>query len=346
MEGRAAQVLRRQRAALVAYLADELVSLGHQVTLFASGDSVTKAKLEAVWPQALRLDPTPATCFAPHMLMLEQVARRAEDFDVIHLHVDYLGLFGDAAHRVPYVSTLHGRLDLPPLQQLYKIFSDVPRRVDLGTRSAGPLPHAKLRGDRPSRPARTDADAGIRRRRVSRLLGRISPEKAPDAAIRIAAKAGLPLKDRGQRSTRFDREYFAERIEPSSTPIACRVHRRDRRGAEERVPGPTPPRCSSRSTGSSRSASPMIEAMACGHARDRAAPQLGAEVIDRGVTGFIFETEDESRGGGPSRAHARPPRRVRRTFEERYTARRMAEDYVQGLPPPASRASQPLREAV
>src|ERR1700728_2330900 len=88
---------------VVAYLTDELVSLGHQVTLFASGDSVTKAKLEAVCPQALRLDPTACDVLAPHMLMLEQVARRAEDFDIIHLHVDYLGYSTMRRTGVPYV---------------------------------------------------------------------------------------------------------------------------------------------------------------------------------------------------------------------------------------------------
>jgi len=326
---------------VVAYLADELVSLGHQVTLFASGDSVTKAKLEAVWPQALRLDPTACDVLAPHMLMLEQVARRAEDFDVIHLHVDYLGYSAMQRTGVPYVSTLHGRLDLPPLQQLYKIFSDVPV-VSISDAQRGPLPHANyvatVHHGLPERMLTPGFGAGG----YLAFLGRISPEKAPDAAIRIAAKAGLPLKI-AAKIDKVDREYFAERIEPLLTQSHVEFIGEIGEAQKSEFLG-----------NASALLFPidwlepfgltMIEAMACGTpviARRRSSVP---EVIDEGVTGFIFETEDEA-VAAVHRVRTLDRARVRRTFEERYTARRMAEDYVKVYRRLLAR-EQPLREAV
>src|SRR5690242_296198 len=110
---------------IVAYLCDELATLGHDVTLFASGDSKTKAKLDPVWPQALRLA-SASDCIAPHILMLEQMSRRVDEFDLVHLHVDYLSYGLMRRLNVPYVTTLHGRLDRPELQPLYDLFSEAP----------------------------------------------------------------------------------------------------------------------------------------------------------------------------------------------------------------------------
>ena len=111
---------------IVAYLCDEMVALGHEVTLFASGDSTTKARLHAAWPKALRLDEGMRDYLAPHILMLEQLARRSDDFDVVHLHVDYMGFGLLRRLDLPYVTTLHGRLDLPELQPLFRLFDDAP----------------------------------------------------------------------------------------------------------------------------------------------------------------------------------------------------------------------------
>src|SRR5262249_29634191 len=178
---------------IVAYLCDELAMLGHDVTLFASGDSRTKAKLHAVWPQALRLDPVIRDCIAPHILMLEQVARRVDEFDVIHLHVDYLSYGLMRRLDLPYVTTLHGRLDLPELQPLYHLFNDVPV-VSISASQREPLPQANyvatVHHGLPDRLLRQGLGAGG----YLAFLGRISPEKAPDAAIRIAAEAGMRLK--------------------------------------------------------------------------------------------------------------------------------------------------------
>ena len=117
---------------IVAYLCDEMVALGHEVTLFASGDSTTKARLHAAWPKALRLDEGMRDYLAPHILMLEQLARRSDDFDVVHLHVDYMGFGLLRRLDLPYVTTLHGRLDLPELQPLFPSLRRCPRGLDLG----------------------------------------------------------------------------------------------------------------------------------------------------------------------------------------------------------------------
>ena len=126
---------------IVAYLTDALVAMGHDVTLFASGDSVTTATLAAACPQALRLDPTIRDHIAPLIVMLETVAQRAGEFDVIHLHCDYLGYSALRRAGAPFLATLHGRLDLPELKPLYRVFSDVPV-VSISDAQRVPLPQA------------------------------------------------------------------------------------------------------------------------------------------------------------------------------------------------------------
>src|SRR5277367_1443358 len=126
---------------IVSYLTEELVAQGHDVTLFASGDSVTGAKLAAAWPYALRLEPGMRDYLAPHIVLLEMLARQADDFDLIHLHIDYLGYPLLERLGVPFVTTLHGRLDLPELQRVYEIFDQVPV-VSISDSQREPLPQA------------------------------------------------------------------------------------------------------------------------------------------------------------------------------------------------------------
>ena len=126
---------------VVAYLTDALVELGHEVTLFASGDSVTKANLASVWPRALRLDPDVTDHLAPVFMELEVVARRAHEFDVIHAHLDYFGFPLLQRLGVPSVTTLHGRLDLPELPKLYELYGEMPV-VSISDSQRQPLPQA------------------------------------------------------------------------------------------------------------------------------------------------------------------------------------------------------------
>jgi glycosyltransferase involved in cell wall biosynthesis len=309
---------------VVAYLTDELVSMGHQVTLFASGDSVTTAKLAPVWPRALRLDPTTIDPLAPHVLMLEQVARRIDEFDIVHLHVDYLGYSLMRRLDVPYVSTLHGRLDLPPLQPLYDLFSDSPV-VSISDAQRAPLPQANyvatVHHGLPERLLTPGFGAGG----YLAFLGRISPEKAPDAAIRIAGKAGMKLKI-AAKVDKVDRDYFADQIEPLlAQPHVEYIgeigdHEKSEflgnaAGLLFPIDWPEPFGLT------------MIEAMACGTpviARRRSSVP---EVIEDAVTGFIVETDDEA-AAAVQRLRKLDRARVRRVFDERFTARRMADNYV------------------
>jgi glycosyltransferase involved in cell wall biosynthesis len=309
---------------IVSYLTEQLVELGHDVTLFASGDSVTKAALEPVWPCALRLDNSMRDYLAPHIVMLEQVARRAEEFDVVHLHLDYLGYPILRRTSVPFLATLHGRLDLRELGPLYDTFGEVPV-VSISDSQREPLPQANyiatvLHG-LPARLLLPGFGAGG----YLAFLGRISPEKAPDAAIRIAAAAGMQLKI-AAKVDNVDREYFGRFIEPMLD--AAHVEFIGEIGDEQKseflgnAAGLLFPIAWREPFGLA-----MIEAMACGTPviafRNGSVP----EVIDDGVTGFIVDNETEA-AAATQRLRTLDRARIRRVFEERFTARRMAEDYV------------------
>jgi glycosyltransferase involved in cell wall biosynthesis len=161
---------------IVSFLADELASMGHDVTVFASGDSVTKARLEAVWPRALRLDAAVRDYLAPHLVMLQAVVQRAAEFDIIHSHVDYLGYPILRQTGVPFVTTLHGRLDLPELQPVYDAFPEAPV-VSISDAQRAPLPHAQyvdtVHHGIPERLLTPGFGAGG----YLAFIGRISPEK-------------------------------------------------------------------------------------------------------------------------------------------------------------------------
>jgi glycosyltransferase involved in cell wall biosynthesis len=326
---------------IVAYLTEELAALGHNVTLFASGDSIVDARLAPVWPQALRLDPSICDYLAPHMVMLETVARQAEEFDVIHSHVDYLAYPVLRRLGVPFVTTLHGRLDLLVLQRLYDSFRDVPV-VSISDTQRRPLPQANYVAT---------IQHGIPERRLLpgfggggylAFLGRISPEKAPDAAIRIAQKAGMPIR-LAAKVDKVDRQYFEDIVKPmlAAPGVEFVGEISDDQKSEFLgnaaallfpIAWPEPFGLA------------MIEAMACGTPviafRYAAVP----EIVDDGITGFIVDSEEEAakaaiRLGRLDRA------RVRRAFEERFTARRMAEDYLNVYRRLIAR-EQPLRRAV
>src|SRR6516165_235378 len=197
---------------VVSWLTEELIALGHEVTLFASGDSLTSARLDAVWPRALRLDGSVRDPNALHMVMLERVYRRASEFDFLHFHLDYYPFSLFARQPVPFVTTLHGRLDLPEHQPVFDTFSSIPV-VSISNAQRRPLPQARwertvhhglpenLLQPKPVRPS------------YFAFLGRIAPEKGVDRAIRIAQHCGVPLKIAAKVDA-ADREYFEEQIRP------------------------------------------------------------------------------------------------------------------------------------
>jgi glycosyltransferase involved in cell wall biosynthesis len=309
---------------VVSYLTDELVAMGHDVTLFASGDSVTRAKLEPMHPQALRFDTSLRDCMAPHLLMLEQVAARAEEFDVLHCHLDYwsFSLFSRLA--TPFLTTLHGRLDLPELQPIYNYFDDVPL-VSISDAQRRPLPDANFIATvQHGLPADLLLPRPVRHGYLA-FLGRICPEKCPDRAIEIARRTGIPLK-MAAKVDRADIDYHETTIRPliDGTLIEHIGEIGDAEKADFLsgaqalllpIDWPEP------------FGLVMIEAMACGTPVIAFNAGSVPEIIEDGVTGFVVSNMAEA-----CKAVARLPELsravIRARFEQRFTAERMAEDYV------------------
>jgi glycosyltransferase involved in cell wall biosynthesis len=199
---------------VVSYLSEELVRRGHRVTLFASGDSLTGARLVSPVPRALRLDPQTRDPLAPHVIELSQVFERAAEFDLIHCHVDYLAFPFARLVATPTLHTMHGRLDLPALMPIFRHFHDVPL-VSISDAQRRPLAGLSLawmgtvRHGLPLDRFPYSARGG----RYLAFLGRIAPEKRPDLAIEVAKRVALPLKIAAKVDAP-DRPYFEREIRP------------------------------------------------------------------------------------------------------------------------------------
>ena len=309
---------------VVAYLTDALVEMGHDVTLFASGDSRTKAKLHAIWPRALRLDPTVKDYFAPVFMELETVSRHAHEFDVIHAHLDYFGYPMLRALNVPWLTTLHGRLDLPELPPLYGLYGDMPV-VSISDSQRGPLPQANyvatiLHG-LPQDLLRQGPGTGG----YLAFLGRISPEKAPDAAIRIAAGAGMPLKI-AAKVDRVDEDYYRTTIEPliaeSDIDFIGEIGEHQKSEFLGHAAALLFPIAWREPFGLV-----MIEAMACGTPVIAFKNGSVPEVLEHGVTGFIVENEQEAIEA-VNRIGTLDRNRIRAEFDRRFTSHHMAQNYL------------------
>ena len=308
---------------IVSYLTEELVRMGHDITLFASGDSSTTARLVPCCERNLRgggyCDTLPA-----HLAMLDEVARRARAFDVIHFHVDYLHFPVSARENYLHLSTIHGRLDLPDIVPVYRRFSEMPL-VSISNAQRAPLPfanwHATVYHGLPASLYRLAPERG----RYLAFLGRISPEKRLDRAIEIAQRAGLPLRV-AAKIDRVDRDYYHDRIEPlMKLPHVEFLGEIDDSEKQAFLGGalallmpidwPEP------------FGLVMIEAMACGTPVIAFRRGSVPEVIDEGVTGFVCDdigdaVEAVERCDELSRVHCRA------RFEQRFSASRMARDYV------------------
>src|SRR5688572_4099218 len=197
---------------VVSYLTEELVRQGHDVTLFASGDSVTGARLVPCSPTALRLDSGCIDVLAHHVVMLERVLSQASRFDLVHFHIDYVHFPLSRRHRTPQLTTLHGRLDIPDLVPLYREFEEMPV-VSISDAQRGPLPWLNWLATVPHGlppdllPLREEPGQYLV------FLGRISPEKRLDRAIEIARRVGMPLRV-AAKVDRMDREYYETQIVP------------------------------------------------------------------------------------------------------------------------------------
>ena len=308
---------------VVSFLTEELVAMGHDVTLFASGDSVTRAKLEAVWPRALRLDPTIRDFMGPHMLLMERVRQMANEFDVLHFHMDYWAASLFSRQAVPFLTTLHGRLDLPELRPVYAELPPM-NLVSISDSQREPLPEGNfIKTVLHGLPEFLLTPRAMTQDYVA-FLGRICPEKRPDRAIRIARAAGVPLK-LAAKVDRADAEYHEEHIRPMLGPDAELIGEIDDRAKPDFLSGakallmpidwPEP------------FGLVMIEAMACGTPVIAFGHGSVPEIIEDGVTGFIVKDEAEA-AAALQRVDTLSRTRIRAEFERRFTARRMAEDYL------------------
>jgi glycosyltransferase involved in cell wall biosynthesis len=309
---------------IVSYLTEELVALGHEVTLYASADSKTSATLRPMCPEGLRLQRNIGDPLAFYHLMVERVAQDAASFDIIHFHIDHMPFSLFRRIDTPSLTTLHGRLDLPELAPLFEEFAEVPV-VSISHAQRAPLATANWVGTvhhgLPPVPApEAQPDAGY-----LAFLGRFAPEKRCDVAIRLARRAGLRIK-------------VAAKVEPAKqlyfddvmVPVLAEPHvdfvgeinedeKPDFLGGARAllflIDWPEP------------FGLVMIEAMRCGTPVIAFRRGSVVEVIDDGVTGFIVDSEEEALAA-IGRVDMLDRQRIREVFLKRFSARRMAEDYV------------------
>lgn len=311
---------------VVHWLTEELVALGHDVTLFASGDSLTSARLDATWPRALRLDGAVRDPNALHMVMLERVRRKCadEEFDFLHFHLDYYPFSLFSRQPTPFLTTLHGRLDLPELQPVFNAFSSIPL-ISISNAQRRPAPQARwLRTVYHGLPEKLLTPRPVKPSYLA-VLGRIAPEKGVDRAIRIALRCGIPLKI-AAKVDRADQEYYDEYIRPMMDhPLVEYIGEISDHEKPDFLSGaigllvpiawPEP------------FGLVMIEAMACGTPVIAYNRGSVAEIITDGQTGFIVEDEISAVAAVHSLTTL-DRGTIRAEFEARFTARRMALDYL------------------
>jgi glycosyltransferase involved in cell wall biosynthesis len=309
---------------VVSHLTEELVKLGHEVTLFASGDSLTAATLEAGSEIALRLDRSCKDPLVYHLIMLDRLRRRADEFDILHFHTDYLHfpLFADRWENT--LTTLHGRLDLPDLPVMMREYAMMPL-VSISDAQQAPMPWANwcrtVQHGLPRNLHRLGDGSGG----YLAFLGRISPEKAPDRAIAIARRAGLPLRIAAKIDA-VDQEYYDSKIVPllkdPSIEFIGEIGEADKGPFLGNALALLFPIAWPEPFGMV-----LIEAMANGTPVIAFGHGSVPEIIEDGVTGFIVDRIETAAAAVPL-ALQLDRKAIRRRFEERFTAERMARDYL------------------
>ena len=309
---------------VVSWLTEELVRRGHEVTLFASGDSLTNAHLVSVCTQALRLDPHCCDPLAHHLCLIEQVRQRKDDFDIIHFHIDYLHFSMSRREDLPQLTTLHGRLDIPDLVAVFREFPEM-RVVSISNAQRHPLPwinwQATVYHGMPEDTFLPCTDPG----NYLAFLGRISPEKGVDQAIEIAKRAGIPLKI-AAKVDRTDKSYFESQVKPMLDHKLIQLvgeisdlEKNEFLGNASALLFPI--------NWSEPFGIVLIEAMACG--LPVIAYPLGSvpEIVQDGVSGFLVNNVEEA-AAALKNLSAIDRRKCRRAFEERFSVKRMAQEYL------------------
>ncbi len=310
---------------VVSYITEELVKLGHEITLYASGDSETSAGLRSVCERALRLDGGKLLSpLAHHLNLIETVAQDADEFDVVHFHLDYLPFSQIRRLEIPAVTTLHGRLDIPDLYPLFREFDDM-RLISISDAQRAPMPWASwlttVHHGIPEDLHRPNYSKG----EYLAFLGRISPEKRVDRAIEIARLAGMPLRVAAKIDD-ADRNYFEEEISDllanSDVEFVGEIGEQDKtdflgNAAALLFPIDWP----------EPFGLVMIESMACGTPVIAFRGGSVAEIIEPGVTGFVVENIEQA-VEAVGRIDSIDRRACHQRFLERFTSRRMCEQYL------------------
>jgi glycosyltransferase involved in cell wall biosynthesis len=312
---------------VVAHLCDALTELGHDVTLFATAEAETRAELVAVRDQAIRLDDSPLKSdLAAHLTLLHEARRRARQFDVLHFHTDMLhfAMFEPHAHRS--ITTIHGRLDLKDLPHVYARWPGFPL-VSISNAQRQPLPRGNWFGTvAHGLPCSLYPFTERPQGGYFAFLGRLSPEKRPDVAIRLAQSAGVPIRIAAKVDA-ADQPYFERTIAPLLREPGVEFigeigdHLKARFLGEAQallfpINWPEP------------FGLVMIEAMACGTPVIAWNRGSVPEIIEPGVSGYIVSSEEEARQA-ITRVASLDRRAVRRAFEERFTAQSMARGYLE-----------------
>lgn len=309
---------------VVSYLTEELVRQGHEVTLFASGDSLTKANLIAPCHRALRLDSECIDPIAHHILMAELVFRKSSAFDIVHSHIDYLPFSLARRAKIPFVTTLHGRLDIPDIKPLYEEFRELPV-ISISKSQREPLDFANWAGNVYHGIPEDLYTFREEKGKYLAFLGRICPEKRVDTAIEVAIKTGMELKIAAKIDT-VDKEYFEDRIKPLLNHPLIEYIGEIGEGEKDKFLGeayallfpidwPEP------------FGLVMIEAMACG--TPVIAKRRGSvpEVIEEGITGFICDKTEEVINA-VNQLENFNRKKCREVFESRFISKIMAKNYL------------------
>ena len=326
---------------IASFLTEELVRQGHEVTLFASGDSKTSAKLVPCCDLALRLNPSVKDTLPYHIIMLEEVRKRADQFDLLHFHIDFLHAPMVRQLAVRTLTTQHGRLDLPDLAPFYSVFRELPL-VSISNNQRHHLPGANWVGSvhhglpRDLLPFKPRPSGGY-----LAFLGRISPEKGPNRAIEIAARAGMPLKI-AAKVDRVDQAYWDEFIHPMvkahpNVEFIGEIDEHEKAAFLGEAAALLFPIDWPEPFGLV-----MIEAMACGTPVIALRRGSVPEIVEEGVSGFVVDTVEQA-----TAAVRRIPNldraKVRNAFERRFTAERMTRGYLEIYRGLATMHSKPVQ---